>query len=260
MSTTEQWQTYLQDKFIEETEFIPLIYSIKILREKERFWKQQIKRLKNQVKGGKNVVSTLNSEYDRKIGNLRKKNINKDKRVKNKYICHHCGFLHMTKDSFEQYCFKKYCNCETHQEYTEFNKKKHIGEKYKIKIRAAEYCVLCDIMILDNSKKIYDIIKKRIIQISQVCPYCKKKSDTILPTNCLRGHKVCQDCFDKVEDNCPFCFGTIKVECCDICYSKVPELVSTKCGNGHQCCQSCLTKISSICNSCPFCRCTMSSN
>ena len=166
----------------------------------------------------------------------------------------------LTKDSFEQYCFKKSCNCESHSEYTRFNEKLHIDYEYKIKIRDAEYCVYCDIMILDNSKKIYDIIKKRIIQISQVCPYCKKKCDTILPTNCLRGHKVCQDCFDKVEDNCPFCFGTIEVECCDICYSKVPELVSTKCGNGHQCCQSCLTKISSIGNSCPFCRCTMSSN
>ena len=78
------WQTYLQNRFIEETEFIPLIYSIKILRDKERFWKQQIKRYKNQVKGGKNVVSTLKSEYDRKIGNLRKKNISKDKKTKNK--------------------------------------------------------------------------------------------------------------------------------------------------------------------------------
>ena len=43
----ELWQTHLKDRFIEETEFIPLIYNIKILRDKERFWKQQIKRLKN---------------------------------------------------------------------------------------------------------------------------------------------------------------------------------------------------------------------
>ena len=67
----------------------------------------------------------------------------------------------MTKESLEQYCFKKSCNCETHQDYTRFNEKLHIDEDYKIKIRDAEYCVYCDTMILENYKKICDIIKKK---------------------------------------------------------------------------------------------------
>ena len=255
--STEYWINKLQRILIQETEFIPIIYNIKILKEKERFWKQQIKRYKNQIKGGKSVVSTLKSEYDRKLTDLRKKYISKDKKTKNKYICHHCGFLHMNKASFEQYCFKKSCNCKNHHYFTRFNLKSYIDKEYTRKIQNAEYCVKTDILILENTIKIYDIIRKRIVQLSQVCPYCKKKCDTLLSTNCSNEHKICQDCFDKVEDNCPFCFGNIKVEYCDICYSKVPELVSTKCGNDHQCCQSCLTKISSIGNSCPFCRCTM---
>ena len=52
----------------------------------------------------------------------------------------------MTKESFEQYCFKKYCNCETHQEYTEFNKKIYIDEEYKIIKQLERKKILCDIL------------------------------------------------------------------------------------------------------------------
>ena len=45
--STEYWINKLQRILIQETEFIPIIYNIKILKENERFWKQQIKRYKN---------------------------------------------------------------------------------------------------------------------------------------------------------------------------------------------------------------------
>ena len=255
--STEYWINKLHYILIQETSFIPLISNIRLLRDKEKYWKAQIKRYKNQIKGGKNAISTLNSEYEKKLSDLRKKYISKDKKTKNKYICHHCGFIHMNKASYEEYCFKKSCTCKNHHYFTRFNLKSHIDKEYTRKIQNAEYCVKTDILILENTIKIYDIIKKRIVQLSQVCPYCKKNCDTLLSTNCSNGHKVCQNCFDKVEDSCLICSDIINFNLCDICYSKVPKLVSTKCGNNHKCCQSCLTKISSIGNSCPFCRCEM---
>ena len=101
----------------------------------------------------------------------------------------------MNKASFNQYCFRNQ-NCRNHQHFNRFNLKSYLDKEYTRKIKML-YCVKI-YYILDNTIRICDIFKNRIVQLSQICPYCKKKCYTILATNCKNGYKICQDCFIKL--------------------------------------------------------------
>jgi hypothetical protein len=247
---------YLQNTYDYEMNVIPLISNIALLKEKEKYWKAQIKRYKNQIKGSETLIDTLELEYSKELSKFKKKNNVKKKKNKKLYICYHCGTEFLTKEQLLKYSSKRKCNCtESPNSKPIFsNFKLCIYSRYSEKIKDVNFSMAHDQIILSHYTEIYTTIKERVIKLSLFCLNCRKKCNELIHTNCYSGHKVCQSCYDKINDSCPICSANVDITFCDICYCKTSKLESTKCGNHHKCCISCLTNISRINNLCPFCR------